>query len=166
MKRLLSAIDWIVIWTGKVFSVLTLVVAFVVVYEIVMRYVFHAPTLWASESMVFGCALVYVMGGAWTALDGKHVRIELLYGRMPERGRAVADLATFFFFALYLGMMLWASCRFAWESFRLRETAGSPWDPPVYPFKIALAIGILLLLVQGTGKFIRDLHFAIRGRRL
>ena len=166
MKRLLSAIDRIVIWTGKVFSVLTLVVAFVVVYEIVMRYVFRAPTLWASESMVFGCALVYVMGEAWTALDGKHVRIEVLYGRLSARGRAVTDLVTFFFFALYLGMMFWASCRFAWDSLRLRETGGSPWDPPTYPFKIALAFGVLLLLVRGTGKFIRDLHFAIRGRHL
>ena len=63
-------IDRLIIRTGKLFSLLTLLVVFVVVYEILMRYIFHAPTLWASESMVFGCALVYVMGAAWTAHEG------------------------------------------------------------------------------------------------
>ncbi len=158
-------IDRLVIGTGKLFSVLTLLVVFVVVTEIVMRYVFHAPTLWASESMVFGCGLVYVMGAAWTAHDGRHLKIELIYGRLSARGRAIADVVSFVFFALYLGMMLWASARYAWDSLEISETSGSPWNPPVYPFKIALVAGIFLLLLQGVGKLIRDLHLAIRGER-
>jgi TRAP-type mannitol/chloroaromatic compound transport system permease small subunit len=156
-------IDRFIIRTGKLFSLLTLLVVFVVVYEILMRYIFHAPTLWASESMVFGCALVYVMGAAWTAHEGKHVKIELVYGRLSARGRAIADAVSFLFFALYLGMMLWASLQYAWDSLEVRETSGSPWNPPIYPFKIALAAGIFLLLLQGVGKLIRDLHVAIRG---
>ena len=158
-------IDRLVILTGKLFSVFTLLVVFVVVTEVVMRYVFHAPTLWASESMVFGCALVYVMGAAWTAHEGRHVRIELVYGRLSARGRAIADASSFVFFALYLGMLLWASVRYAWDSIAVGETSGSPWDPPVFPFKIALAVGIFLLLLQGVGKLIKDLRFAIWGER-
>ncbi len=53
---------------------------------------------------------------------------------------------------------------YAWRSVLIKETAGSAWDPPVYPIKVALAVGVFLLLLQGTAKLIRDLHLAIKGR--
>ncbi len=52
------------------------------------------------------------------------------------------------------------------RSVSVLETSGSAWDPPVYPIKLALVGGVVLLLLQGTAKFIRDLHFAIKGNRL
>ena len=61
-------------------------------------------------------------------------------------------------------MLFWASIQYALDSLSVGETSGSPWDPPVYPFKIALAVGILLLLLQGVGKLVKDLRFAIGGR--
>ena len=164
MKRFLTIIDRIVVLSGKTCSVLTLLVALAIVYEIVLRYLFNRPTPWVSESSAFGCAVVYVIGGAWTSHAGRHVRIELLYGRFSARGQAIADLIGFVFFALYMGMMLWASVRYAWESVELRETAGTLWDPPVYPIKIALVLGIVLLLMQGVAKFIRDLNLVLRSK--
>ena len=65
MKKLLAIIDALSIWTGKAASWLVLVVVVFVVYEILMRYVFHLPTLWVSESMVFGGGVTYVLGAAW-----------------------------------------------------------------------------------------------------
>ena len=76
------------------------------------------------------------------------------------------DCITFSFFALYLGVFLWASGKYAGRSIGLLETSGSAWDPPVYPLKVALVIGVLLLLLQGTAKFIRDLHLALKGSEL
>jgi len=166
MKKLLSAIDALSIWTGKAASILVLFVVLFVVYEIVMRYVFHLPTLWVSESMVFGCAITYVLGSAWALQDRRHVKIDFLYARLSLRCRAIIDSITYIFFALYLGVFLWASGKYALQSFRLRETAGSPWDPPIYPIKIALVVGVALLLLQGTAKLIRDLYLAITGKEL
>jgi len=166
MKKIVLIIDKISALTGKATSFLILVVVFIVVYEIVMRYVFHRPTIWASEAMVFGCAFGYVLGGAWTLLENRHVRIGVIYEKLPMRRRVILDIITFFFFALYMGMLFWASTKYAWESFEIRETAGSPWDPPVYPLKLALAFGILLLLVQGIAKFVRNIFFVIKGTEL
>lgn len=163
MKKILAIIDALSIWTGKAASWLVLIVVVVIVYEILMRYVFHLPTLWVSESMVFGCGLTYVLGAAWALQDNRHVKIDLIYGRLTLRQRAVIDSVTFFFFALYLGLFFWAVSKYAWQSVLLTETSSSAWDPPVYPIKVALAIGVLLLLLQGTAKFIRDLHLAIKG---
>lgn len=163
MKRLLSLIDWISTWSGKATSWLAIAVIFVVVYEIIMRYVFRRPTLWANEAMIFLCAILYVIGGAWTLLEKRHVKIDFVYEKFTPRQRAIFDVLTFFFFALYMGMMLWATSKYAWESIQLAERSGSPWNPPVYPIKIALALGVLLILLQGIANLIRDLHLAIKG---
>ena len=166
MKRLLAIVDSLSTWTGKAASWLTLVVVIFIVYEIMMRYVFHLPTLWVSESMVFGCGLTYVLGAAWALQDNRHVKIDLVYGKLTLRQRAAIDAVTFVFFALYLGFFLWAVSKYAWQSVSVAETSGSAWDPVVYPIKVALAFGTLLLLLQGIAKFVRDLHFTIKGREL
>lgn len=166
MKKLLTIIDAISIWTGKVTSWLILIVVAIVIYEIAMRYLFHLPTLWVSESMVFGCGVTYVLGSAWSLQENRHVKIDLIYGRLTLRQRAVIDSITFPFFILYLGVFFWAAANYAWRSILVGETAGSAWDPPIYPIKMALAIGVALLLLQGMAKFIRDLHLAIKGCEL
>jgi TRAP-type mannitol/chloroaromatic compound transport system permease small subunit len=166
MKKILTIIDAISIWSGKAAGWLILLVVGFIIYEILMRYVFHLPTLWVSESMVFGAGLTYVLGAAWALQDNRHVKIDLIYGRLTPRQRAVIDSITFIFFALYLGVFLWATAVYARRSVAVLETSGSAWDPPVYPIKLALTGGVVLLLLQGIAKFIRDLHFAIKGNSL
>ena len=163
MKKLLAIIDALSIWTGKAASWLVLIVVVFVVYEVLMRYVFHLPTLWVSESMVFGCGITYVLGAAWALQDNRHVKIDLIYGRLTPRQRAIIDSITFIFFVLYLSLFLWATAKYTWQSVLVGETTGSAWDPPVYPIKVALVVGVFLLFLQGTAKFIRDLHLAIKG---
>jgi TRAP-type mannitol/chloroaromatic compound transport system permease small subunit len=166
MKKLISAIDSISIWTGKISSVLIFIVVFVVLYEVVARYVFRAPTQWGSEAMVMGCAMVYIMAGAWVSHSDKHMKMELLYGRLSAKGKALLDAVTFSFFILYIGMLFWGTAKFSWESILLKETSSSGWNPPVYPLKTALAVGTLLVLLQGVVKFMRDLYFLVKGRKL
>ena len=166
MKKVLSFIDALSTLVGKAGSWLILAVVGFIVYEIVMRYIFHLPTLWVSESMVFGCGISYVLGAAWALKDNRHVKIDLIYGRLTTRQRAVIDSITYFFFVLYIGVFLWAASKYTWQSILVQETTSSAWDPPVYPIKIALVVGTALLLLQGTAKFIRDLHLAIKGTEL
>ena len=166
MKKFLTAIGWISTWTGKVTSWLTIAVVGVVSYEVVMRYVFLAPTRWASETMGFCCGLIYVLGGAWVLLENRHVKVEFIYEKLNPRQRATLDAITFLFFVLYIGIMLWATGRFARESIELLEGSGSPWNPPVYPIKTALVTGVFLVLLQGSAKLIRDIHFSLTGREL
>jgi TRAP-type mannitol/chloroaromatic compound transport system permease small subunit len=166
MKKILSFIDALSIWTGKTSSWLIFIVVFFIIYEVLSRYVFHHPTLWVTESVVFGCGLSYVLAAAWALQDNRHVKIDMIYDRLTSRRRAIIDSITFVFFALYLGVFLWASAKYAWHSVLLRETSGSAWDPVIYPIKMALPIGVALLLLQGIAKFIRDLHRAIKGTEI
>ena len=166
MRKILRVVDTVSVFFGKGVSILTLFVAMAIVYEILMRYTFSLPTVWASESTVFACGLVYLLGGAWTLLEDKHVRIDMLYAKISPRGRAALDCFTYLFFAFYIAVMLRATTIYAYESVALRETTMTPWDPPIYPMKVAMAVALALLLMQGTARFIRNLYFLVTGKAL
>ena len=55
---------------------------------------------------------------------------------------------------------------FAWDSISQLETAGTFWDPPLYPIKTLLAISAIVLLLQGFAQSIRDLYFAVKGEEI
>lgn len=166
MKKLFALIDATSTWTGKIVSVLSLAVALIICYEIVVRDFFHAPTVWVAEATVFLCGLVYLLGGAWTLLDDKHVRVDMLYGALSPRGRATLDCCTYLAFTLYLAVMIWATYTYAAESVALRETTMSPWNPAIWPMKAVLFAALIMVFLQGTVKFIRDAYFAVTGRSL
>jgi TRAP-type mannitol/chloroaromatic compound transport system permease small subunit len=63
-------------------------------------------------------------------------------------------------------MMTWATGKYALNSLAMGQGSGTPWNPPIYPIKLALAFGFLILVVQGTAKFIRDLYFMTTGNKL
>lgn len=151
---------------GKGVSCVMLIVVFMIGYEVVARYVFRSPTLWANEAMGMSCGLVYFMAGAWAIQTDKHMKLELFYNKFSARGKAALDVATFGFFVLYMVMLLWSASIFSWESILLFETSSSSWNPPVYPIKSALVIGTALILLQGIAKFIRDIHFLVKGEKI
>lgn len=166
MRRLLSIIDKISIWTGKGISFMMLFVVAIVCHEVIFRYFFHRPTVWASEAIVYFCGFVYVLGAAWTMAENRHVKIDTIFEKLPPRGQRILNCVTFIFFALYMVMMIWVGSQFAWNSLKIHETSGTPWNPPVYPVKIAFVVGVAMLLLQGIAKFIRDIYFIITGKEL
>jgi len=164
MKGFLSKIDAISIWSGNIVSIINPVVMVFVVYEIVMRFVFNTPTIWANEATVYLSALAYLLGGAYSLYYKAHVRVDMLYLKFSPRKRAILDVITFFFTFIYLGSLIWVGSIYSWESIKGLEKTGSPWNPPVYPLKIAIPLGAALLLLQSIANFIRDLTFAIKGQ--
>ena len=166
MKKLLALIDGTNAWIGKVTSILSLVAAFSIFYEIIMREFLVRPTIWVAEATVFCCCLLYLLGGAWTLKQDGHVRVDMLYHGLSRRGKAMIDCVTYFAFLLYIGVMLWASWQYMLQSIAVRETTMSPWDPVIWPFKIALVASLVMLLLQQTAKFVRDVHYIVKGEDL
>lgn len=166
MTKILALIDAISTWTGKAVSILSLFTAVIITYEIVARELFNSPTTWAAESTVFACAILYLLGGAWTLLQDGHVRVDLLHNRFSPRTKAIVEVVTFVPFALYIGVMLWATTKYAMQSVELRETTMTPWNPPIYPIKIVMVVALVLLLLQQTAKVVRDLYFIVKGEEL
>ena len=66
------------------------------------------------------------------------------------------------FFVIYMLTLIWVGWSFAWDSVQQRETAGTPWNPPIYPVKLAIPLAGLLVLLQGLANVVRD-FYAARG---
>lgn len=160
----MSVIDFISDWSGKVFSFLAVIVVGVISYEVIARYAFNAPTIWAHETMTYLCGFYYIMGGAYTFYFKGHVSVDVLYVRLSPRVQAIVDLITFPLFFIYLGVLIWTGADYGWESVVFRETSPTAWAPPVYPLKLSIPVGACLVLLQGLAKFVRDFNIAI-GRK-
>jgi len=166
VRKILALIDSTNTWIGKVTSVLSLGVAFIITYEIFMREVLVLPTRWVAEATVFGCGLVYLLGGAWTLKQDGHVRVDMLYHGLSRRGKAIIDCVTYFAFLLYIVVMIWAAWQYMGQSIAVWESTMSPWNPPIWPFKIVLVVSLIMLLLQQTAKFVRDLYYIVKGEEL
>lgn len=164
VERILQTVDAISDWSGKVFSLIVGIVMFIIGYEVVARYVFNAPTSWATETMTHLCGIYFIMGGAFTLYTRGHVNVDAVYGLFSLRKRAIIDLLTFPFFFIFVGALLYTSADFAWSAIKIKETTGTVANLPVYPTKIMLSISALLVFLQGLAKFIRDFGTAIRGK--
>lgn len=156
MSHVLHFIDLLSEWIGKASAFLVLALSFVIGYEVVARYLFNRPTIWAHElsAMVFGAYIV--LGGAYLLSAGRHVNMDLIYGILSPRKKALIDIITFWFFALFCVALVWKGGDTAWHSIMVREQARTTWSPPLYPIRLVLPIGAFLLLLQGVAKFIRD----------
>jgi len=166
MKKFLAIVDFININTAKGVSFILLPALFCIYYEIISRYFFTKPTLWASELTIYFCAILYIVGAAWTLRVGRHVKIDMIYTKLSKRGQNLLDIFTFPFFALYIASMTWVGYKFALESVAIQESSGTPWDPPIYPIKIIFVLGTVMLLLQGTAKLLRDLYSLFTGKEL
>ncbi|MBS3918635.1 MAG: TRAP transporter small permease subunit [Deltaproteobacteria bacterium] len=166
IKTLLRIIDFISEWIGKMVSFLVIVIIGVTIWEVVLRYVFNAPTIWAFDAayLIFGA--YGVLGGAYTLYLRGHVNVDILYGRLSLRRRAIVDLVTSIFFFLFCGLLLWKGGEMAWDSLKIMERGSSAWNPPIYPIKLTIPLGAFLLLIQGVAKFIRDLMMAATGKEV
>ena len=165
---LLKYIDKLSEWTGRVFAWLIIPLTFGTVYEVVARYGFNAPTIWAYDMTYMLCGTLFMMGVAYTIRHNSHVRVDVFYHMLSPRQKSILETCLYLivFFPVAVALLVKGASYF-WESWVLRETASlSPWRPIIYPFKAVLPIAVFLMILQGIAEFIRNLVFAIRGRQL
>ena len=116
---------------GRLASWLTLLMVIVMTIIVVMRYVFDFGLIWLQESVTWMHATVFMLGAAYTLLHEDHVRVDIFYRDMSDRGRAIVDLAGVVFFLLPLcGLLAFKAYDFAAVSWSMhessRESGGMP----------------------------------------
>ncbi len=166
MKKIMAsvhAVDGINTWVGKTIAFLVLPIAGVSMYEVIARYVFNRPTMWAGQILSTLFVALVALGGGYVLLENAHVRMDVLYSRWSPRRQAITDVATFIVFLLFTTMLAWMTIEMAWASVKIKEASWAAFHGPIYPKKIVLALATVLLLLQGMAQFVRNIRF-IKGR--
>jgi len=163
MLRLSHIIDNINKWVGKFVSLWIVVMTGVVMYEVIMRYVFNKPTIWAHELSLYIFGSMFILAGGYALHQKRMVNMDVFYGRFSAKGRAIFDFCTFIFALIFCAVLLWKSGVDGWKSLMHLNTSGTAWDVPFYPIRLALPVGAFLLLIQVISKFIKDLYL-VSGR--
>jgi len=160
LDRFCDAVDALNRVVGVVGGFSVCLVTLAVIYEVVARTAFGQPTQWANETTVYLSAVTYLLAGGYAMLQRGHVRIDVVYGTFSQRTRARLDAVTYVFFVLYVGTLVWVGWQMGWASFQQNETTGTPWNPYIWPVKLAIPAAGLCLLLQGTADLLRDLEIA------
>ncbi len=147
--------------TGALTAWLTVVMVVVTAVIVVMRYAFDAGQVWLQESVVWMHAVVFMVGAAYTLLHEEHVRVDVFYRSMSERGRAIVNFVGVAVFLLPLcGFLAYKGFDFAAVSWSIRESSREPGGLP-YPLvpilKTVVVVMPILLALQGVSQMLRSL---------
>ena len=157
MVRYVQFADRVSAWFGKAFAWLILMMAFGVGYEVLVRYVFNAPTDWAFDVSYILYGTLFMMGGAYTLSRDGHVRGDFLYRLWSPRTQARVELVLYllFFFPGVIALVF-SGWKYAARGWRFLEVSvNSPAGIPVFQFKTIIVAAGLLLVVQGIAQVFR-----------
>lgn len=159
MFKIASLIDTFNEKFGFYASYLILPLILVVVYEVIMRYGFNAPTSWAFELTVFLYGTHFSFALAYAHKHDTHVAIDVFESRLPEKPRAILRIVVnLVMFIPAIGLLTFYTCMLAATSWQQWEHASSSWAPPIYPVKTLMAFGFILFFLQGIAKLIQDIR--------
>lgn len=147
---------------------LIILLILVLCYEVVSRYIFNKPTVWALESakMIFGAIGALCWG--YTLKIGGHVRVDVFYTLLSKKSRAWIDVVmTVLFLFPFEYVLIYSSFKWAFFAVKTHEKMiDSSWMPPSAPFRFVLAIGFTLFFIQTLAEFAKNLYFIIKNQDL
>ena len=168
LVAIVRVIDGLALWSGRIFCWLVIPLVAGLTYEVIARYVLHAPTIWAYDVAYMLYGSHFMLGAAYTLYKGGHIRTDIFYQNWSVRTRGTVD-AILYLFLFFPGIALffWMGLQEALQSWDIREVSdASPWRPIIYPFKAVIPVALLLLMIQGVSEFLKSAYAALEGREL
>jgi TRAP-type mannitol/chloroaromatic compound transport system permease small subunit len=143
-------------WVERVVGVVGVAAAMLLVplvlatcYEVVSRYSFGAPTIWAYEVGYILTGAHFLLGLAYTLRANEHIRIDIFSGKFSERTRAWLDFAAYCIIVPLLLWLSWALFQYLLAGYARGERSGqSALNLPVWPFRVIFTLAFVLFSAQ------------------
>ncbi len=115
---------------------------------------------WGSNAMLeaqwFMFGLVFLLCAPVTLKNQGHVRVDIIYGRLSERGKLLVDLLGGLLFLLPVcGLIVVDAWDYFMLSFQQHEASMNPGGLLWWPIKLAIPVGFSLLAAQGGSEIIK-----------
>ncbi|MEL6967158.1 MAG: TRAP transporter large permease subunit [Pseudomonadota bacterium] len=175
-RPITAFIDVLNLWAGRLTCLLLVPLIFVMVTEVVSRTLFGTltgwgmndvavslglgPTLWAYDISRMTGGVLFMMGAGYALMRGVHIRADFLFRNWSPKTQATVDATLYLLF--YFPAMLfffWTAADFWYAAFERNETTmDSTWAPVLWPARLAMPVGALLLFLQGIPELFRAFH--------
>ena len=142
---------------GRLAMLLIFVMIGVLLLDAITRNIIRIPLSWCVEMAQFTMTAYYIVGGAYSMQLGDHVRMDLVYDRCSERGKAMLDVATSGCLLFYLCALLFGSISSTIYAIETNETRFSMWNPSMIPIKCIMVFGIVMMLLQSVSMLFKDI---------
>ena len=160
MISLADRIDRFTAGIGRAVAWLALAIVLLQFAIVVARYLFGAGSIWASETVIYAHATLFMLAAAWTLALGGHVRVDVFYAQATRRRKALIDLLgslllllpftlVLFFFSAPYAARSWAILE------RSHETSGLPL---VFVLKTLIPAFAVLMALQGIAQALRAFY--------
>jgi TRAP-type mannitol/chloroaromatic compound transport system permease small subunit len=141
---------------GKLVAWLILAAVVVSAGNAIIRKVFNSSSNAWLELQWYLFGAVFMLGAAWTLRCNEHIRIDILSSRFSKRSRDKMDVFGHIVFLLpFVLVHLWTSWPFFVASFRSQEVSTNAGGLIVWPAKLMVLLGFLLLLAQAISELIK-----------
>ncbi|PUB18622.1 TRAP-type mannitol/chloroaromatic compound transport system permease small subunit [Yoonia sediminilitoris] len=157
VTKFVHAVEGLSLWVGRAFGWCILILTLSVSYEVFVRYVLNAPTVWAFDMMVQMYGALFLMAGPYALAQDSHVRGDVVYRLFSVKWQARVDFLLYllFFFPGILALF-WYGWEIASDSWRYKEVSwNSPARIQIYFFKTLIPLAGGLLLLQGLAELVR-----------
>lgn len=167
MRAFVRAVDRVSHVCGMLAALLVIVLVVLMLYDVVLRYAFNAPTSWGNDLNAFLMGGSFVLSIAYAMSTDAHVRVDLLYNERTRPRLAYVDAIGLTLIVLPALMFItWGLLTHLEDGIRTGERTGSGgWNPVVWPFRAVMLIGFLIFTVQVVVEIIKRIA-AIAGRPL
>lgn len=134
------------------------VVVPVMLYEVIARYFFNAPTTWGMELAVLLFGPYFLLGGPYLLHLKGHVSLDVVRQRLSPIWQRRMDLVNYPVIVIFCAILLYFSVPSAWSSWEYKETSFSAWNPPVWPIKAFVPLALALMMLQAIIEFLRVVY--------
>lgn len=164
MTSFLRGIDRINNVLGAVAMAFLFVMIADMLYEVVSRRVFSAPTLWAYDIAYMLNGVGFLFAAGYTLRRNGHIRIDFLSTRLPRKNQDLINLLVYLFLVFPALICLIYGSYVGWlEAYLTGELEPvSPWKPLLWPLYAGILIGFVSLMLQSIAEFIRHWR-SVRG---
>jgi TRAP-type mannitol/chloroaromatic compound transport system permease small subunit len=151
INRLVQMLDCFSEWSGRIISWLTLFMVLTTFVVVVMRYLFNVGNIAVQESVIYMHSFVFLLGAAYTLKHDGHVRVDIFYRPLGERGKAWINLfGTLFLLmpvCIFILMVSWEYVATSWGQLEGSQEAGD--IPYRYLLKSTLIVMPIMMIMQG-----------------
>jgi len=165
MSLLITKIDLFSKWVGNVVCWITIPLILGMVYEVLARKLFLAPTIWAYDMSRFLYGALFMLGAGYALSKGVHIRADFLYRNFKIKTQGLIDFWLYLLFYFPgLVVFLYMTIGFVQESIMRGERGmDTTWMPYMWPIKSCLLIGIIFLLIQGISELLKSYWASTKG---